>query len=151
MLDCKNVIFSKLDATNKLCHMKAIIKKLFLPALFLFATPLAFAQESAKEGDMNIHKLDETSELKMYVIERNMEGVGASSVADLQGVTKNSCGVLHEMGNADIQWVQSYFTGDKVYCIYKAKNAELIKKHAETLGIPADKINEIKSMVTSEK
>ena len=131
--------------------MKTVFKHILLLAMFAFAAPCVMAQETAEESDMHITKLDESSDMKMYVIERNMEGVGSSSVEDLKGVTKGSCGVLHEMGNADIQWVQSYFTGDKVYCIYKAKSADLIKKHAETLGIPADKISEVKSIVASDK
>ncbi|WP_224488565.1 DUF4242 domain-containing protein [Robertkochia flava] len=131
--------------------MKTYLKKVIFLTLFIAASPFVFAQETATEGDMHITKLPEDSELKMYVIERNVEGIGTSSVADLQGVTKNSCGVLHDMGNTDIQWVQSYFTGDKIYCIYKARNKELIAQHAKTLGVPADEINEIKSFVTSEQ
>lgn len=129
--------------------MKTIFKNILVLSLLTLFAPAVMAQETAKEGDMDIVKLDETSEMKTYVIERNVEGIGNSSVAELQGVTKGSCGVLHEMGSADIQWVQSYFTGDKIYCVYKAKSKELIKKHAETLGVPADEINEVKSIVAS--
>lgn len=137
--------------TNKLDHMKTIFKSLAVIAFMLFMIPCALGQEKAMEDDMHITKLDESSELKTYVVERNVEGVGASSVAELQGITKASCGVLHEMGNADIQWVKSYFTGNKIYCIYKAKNKDLIKQHAETAGFPADKISEVKSMIAAEE
>ena len=129
--------------------MKTNLKQILVLSLFTLSGSAIMAQETAKEGDMDIIKLNETSEMKTYVIERNVEGIGNSSVADLQGVTKGSCGVLHDMGSEDIQWVQSYFTGDKIYCVYKAKSKELIKKHAETLGVPADEINEVKSIVAS--
>lgn len=100
-------------------------------------------------GEMNVSRQDANGGLKMYVIERNVEGAGAFSVADLEGITENSCNVLRDMGSDDIQWVQSYITGDRIYCIYKAKNKELIREHAETLGVPADEINEIRSIIHS--
>lgn len=131
--------------------MKIDLKGAVLLLLCFCVSSVLMSQETAKEGDMNITKYDENSDLKMYVIERNVEGIGGSSVVDLQGITKSSCSVLHGMGNEDIQWVQSYFTGDKIYCIYKAKNKELIREHAETLGVPADVINEIKSFVYADQ
>lgn len=130
--------------------MKLNRNAIFFLCVGMLISSYAFAQETTVESDMEITKLNENSELKMYVIERNVEGIGGSSLADLQGVTKNSCSVLHEMGNEDIQWVQSYFTGDKIYCIYKAKNIDLIKQHAVTLGVPADEINEVRSVVRSD-
>ena len=62
-----------------------------------------------------------------YIIERDMPGVGGLSAAQLQGAAKTSCGVLNKLG-PQIQWVESYVTGDKIYCVYVAPNAELIKK-----------------------
>ena len=131
--------------------MRTDLKKMCVLVLFAAISPLASGQETAAEGEMQITKYNDDSELKLYVIERNVEGIGSSSVADLQDVTKRSCQVLHDMGSTDIQWVQSYFTGNKIYCIYRAKNKELIKEHAITLGVPADEINEIRSFVTSEQ
>ncbi|WP_162558638.1 DUF4242 domain-containing protein [Robertkochia solimangrovi] len=105
------------------------------------------AQQTAEAGPMTVNVLDKDSELKMFVIERNMPGVGETPVDGLADVSKSSCSVINDLGNADIQWVQSYFTGDKIYCIYKAKNIDLIKEHAKIMNIPADKISEIKSIV----
>ena len=81
-----------------------------------------------------------------YIIEREMPGVGqAPKEAHREGGRKSK-EVLKELG-PEIQWVESYVTEDKIYCVYIAPNKELIKKHAEKAGIPADKISEIKMVV----
>ena len=81
-----------------------------------------------------------------YVIEREMPGVGNLSEEDLQGASQTSCNVLQELG-PQIQWVQSYVTGDKVYCVYIAPNEEMIREHASRGGFPANKISEIKNII----
>ncbi|TKB43810.1 DUF4242 domain-containing protein [Thalassotalea mangrovi] len=81
-----------------------------------------------------------------YVIEREIPGAGSLSQADLQGVSQKSCGVLQNMG-PQIQWVQSYVTDDKVYCIYIADNEDLIKQHAEQGGFPANSISEVRGII----
>jgi hypothetical protein len=81
-----------------------------------------------------------------YIIERKMPGVGqAPSEAHREGAQKSKA-VLKELG-PDIQWVESYVTDDKIYCIYIAANEELIKKHAEKAGIPASKISQVRMVV----
>ena len=81
-----------------------------------------------------------------YIIEREMPGVGqAPKEAHREGGQKSN-EVLKELG-PEIQWVESYVTEDKIYCIYIAPNKELIKKHAEKAGIPANRISEIKMVV----
>lgn len=88
-----------------------------------------------------------------YVIERELPGAGKLSQADLQAISQKSCGVLDQLG-PQIQWVESYVTEDKIFCIYQAPNKEIIKEHAEKGGFPADRIEEIKNMinpVTAEK
>jgi hypothetical protein len=88
-----------------------------------------------------------------YLIEREIPGAGKLSAAELQGVSQTSCGVLQKMG-PQIQWVQSYVTGDKVYCVYISPNEEMIREHAKQGGFPANKISEIKTMIdptTAEK
>jgi len=82
-----------------------------------------------------------------YIIERNIPGAGNLSKQQLRDISKKSNGVLKEMG-PDIQWVDSYVTGDKVYCIYKAKNEDLIREHAKRGGFPADKISEVDTMIS---
>jgi len=81
-----------------------------------------------------------------YVIEREIPGAGKLSAGELQGISQKSCGVLREMG-PQIQWVQSYVTGDKVYCVYIAPNEQMIRQHAEQGGFPANRISEIKSVI----
>ena len=81
-----------------------------------------------------------------YLIEREIPGAGNLSKADLQGISQTSCGVLQKMG-PQIQWVQSYVTGDKVYCVYIAPNEEMIREHAQQGGFPANRISEIRSVI----
>ncbi len=78
-----------------------------------------------------------------YLIERELPGAGKLSSTDLKAISKKSCSVLHNLG-PQIQWVQSYVTDDKIYCIYIAPNVELVKQHAEQGGFPANRISEIK-------
>jgi len=81
-----------------------------------------------------------------YLIEREIPGAGNLSQADLQSISQTSCGVLQKMG-PEIQWVQSYVTGDKVYCVYVSPNEEMIRDHAQQGGFPANRISEIKSVI----
>ena len=81
-----------------------------------------------------------------YVIERNIPGVGASTADAMQAVSQTSCSVLKDLG-PQIQWVQSYVTGDKIYCVYIAPNEDMIREHAEKGGFPADSISEVKMMI----
>ena len=81
-----------------------------------------------------------------YVIEREIPGAGNLSPEELQSVSQTSCNVLRKMG-PDIQWVQSYVTADKVYCIYIAPNEEMIREHAREGGFPANSVSEIKTTI----
>ncbi|MEO7277229.1 MAG: DUF4242 domain-containing protein [Sphingomicrobium sp.] len=81
-----------------------------------------------------------------FVIEREMPGVGQLGAADLKGASQTSCGVLREMG-PEIQWVHSYVTDDKIYCIYRAPNAEMVREHATRGGFPANSVSQVRSMI----
>jgi hypothetical protein len=81
-----------------------------------------------------------------FLIERELPGAGSLSPQELQGVAQTSCNVLRELG-PQIQWVQSFVTGDKVYCVYIAPSEELIREHASRGGFPANSISEIKSII----
>ena len=83
--------------------------------------------------------------MPQYVIERDIPGAGDLGQSDLQGISQKSCGILKDMGTG-IEWVHSYVTGDKVYCVYNADNEQLIKDHASTGGFPANKISEVKNL-----
>jgi hypothetical protein len=81
-----------------------------------------------------------------FLIEREIPGAGNLSGAELQTISQTSCGVLEKMG-PQIQWVQSFVTGDKVYCIYIAPNEEMIREHANLGGFPANRISQIKANI----
>lgn len=81
-----------------------------------------------------------------YVIEREIPGAGNLSHEQLQAVAQKSCSVLGEMG-PKIQWVQSYVTNDKVYCVYIAANEELVREHAKRGGFPANSVAEVKEII----
>ena len=81
-----------------------------------------------------------------FVIEREIPGAGDLSPEELRGISQTSCGVLEQMGPR-IQWLHSYVTGDKVYCVYIAPNEEMIREHAHKGGFPANRVSEIKSVI----
>jgi len=81
-----------------------------------------------------------------FLIERELKGAGSLSPEELQAVSQKSCGVLRELG-PQIQWVESYVTEDKIYCVYIAPDEDLIRRHAEQGGFPADRVSEIRRMI----
>jgi hypothetical protein len=81
-----------------------------------------------------------------YVIERTLPGAGKLSAKELQGISAKSNSVLRELG-PDVQWVHSYVTGDKIYCVYNAANADIVREHAKCGGFPADSVNEVKTII----
>ena len=81
-----------------------------------------------------------------YVIEREIPGAGKLSAQELKAISQKSCGVLSKMG-PQIQWLQSYVTGDKIYCVYIAPNEEMVREHATRGGFPANKVSEVRTMI----
>ncbi len=81
-----------------------------------------------------------------YIIERELPGAGSLSNDQVTAISQKSCAVLHELGSG-IQWVESYVTGDKIYCVYIAGSEDLIRKHAEQGGFPANTISEVKRII----
>lgn len=81
-----------------------------------------------------------------YVIERELPGAGDLSAEELQGISQKSCSVLSDLG-PQINWVQSYVTDDKIYCVYIAPKEEIIREHAEKGGFPANRISEVRSEI----
>lgn len=81
-----------------------------------------------------------------FLIERDIPGAGSRTPAQLQAISQKSCGVLREMG-PEIQWVHSYVTGDKIYCIYIAPNEGMVREHASQGGFPANRISEITTII----
>jgi hypothetical protein len=111
-------------------------------AIMLFIGSATMAQKST-----NNLKTTQTTEMKTYLIEREIPGAGKLTPEQLKGISQTSCSVLKEMG-PQIQWIQSYVTGNKIYCIYKAENEELIREHAKKGGFPANVIVEVPSIIS---
>ena len=112
-------------------------------ALIIFSSFSAIAQTT----ETNSTKTKQSNEMKTFVIEREITGAGSLTPEQLKSVSQTSCAVLKEMG-PKIQWVHSYVTGNKIYCIYKAENAELIRDHAKKGGFPANSIVEASSIIS---
>jgi hypothetical protein len=81
-----------------------------------------------------------------FVIERQIPGAGKLSPAELHGIAQKSCGVLRQLG-PQVQWLHSYVTGDKIYCVYIAPDAAAVRKHAEMGGFPADSVAQILTVI----
>ena len=81
-----------------------------------------------------------------YVIERDIPNAGALSAAELKAISRKSCSVLRGLG-PQIQWQQSYVTGDRIYCIYIAPNEEMVREHARQGGFPANRVSEVKQTI----
>jgi hypothetical protein len=81
-----------------------------------------------------------------YVIERDIPGAGDLSSQELKAISQKSCGVLGDLG-PQIQWEHSYVTGDKVYCVYRAPDEAMVRRHAELGGFPANRVSEVRSII----
>jgi hypothetical protein len=81
-----------------------------------------------------------------FMIERDLEGAGKLNADQLKSISQTSCSVLQNLG-PEIQWIESYVTSDRIYCVYIASDADIIRRHAEMGGFPATKISEIKTTI----
>jgi len=84
--------------------------------------------------------------MPQFVIERTIPGAGSLTAEELKAVSQTSCGVLRQLGPT-IQWEHSYVTDDKIYCVYSAPNAELIREHARLGGFPAESVQEVRTVI----
>ena len=89
----------------------------------------------------------EASIMPKYVIEREIPNAGKLSAQELKGISQASCGVLRKLGS-EIQWVESFVTDDKIYCVYIAPNEEMVREHARQGGFPANKISAVRSIIS---
>ena len=85
--------------------------------------------------------------MPQYVIERTLPGAGQLSQDQLVAISQKSCGVLQELGPT-IKWEHSYVTGDKIYCVYTAPNADMVRQHAQMGGFPADSVEEVRTIIS---
>jgi len=114
----------------------------------LFTGFIGMAQKTVAPDKTKI-KNETQTEMKTYVIEREIPNAGKLTADELKNISQTSCTVLKEMG-PEIQWLHSYVTGNKIYCIYKAKNKEMILEHAKKGGFPANNISEVASVISPE-
>src|ERR1700733_5463586 len=119
--------------------MKTITNRIMIIVIMLFASFASMAQTKTSTT--------KTTTMKTYLIERDIPDAGKLTPEQLKAISQKSCSVLKEMG-PDIQWIQSYVTGDKIYCVYKAENEELIREHAKKGGFPANQITEVFSQIS---
>jgi len=118
--------------------------KSILTAILLLSVYAVMGQTPT---DNNISSQSKSPVMKTYVIERNIPNASLMTPQELKTVSQTSCTVLKEMGSR-IQWVHSYVAGNKIYCIYKAENEELIREHAKKGGFPANVITEVANIIS---
>ncbi|MBO3749658.1 DUF4242 domain-containing protein [Streptosporangiaceae bacterium NEAU-GS5] len=82
-----------------------------------------------------------------FVIERDIEGLGATPADEMKAIAQRSAGVLRDLG-PDVQWIESYVTADKMYCVYHAADEALVREHARLGGFPADRVSEVASVIS---
>ena len=132
-----------IKSQTKTTIMKQIATRLNL----LFAILLFTAYVSNAQNTNNQQKKANESKMKTFVIEREIPNAGKLTAEELKGISQKSCSVLRDLG-PQIQWIHSYVTGNKIYCIYKAENIELIREHAKKGGFPANSISEVSSVIS---
>ena len=117
------------------------LKHLLLASLtLLLATTAAHAEKSVKPETL-------PPGLNMYVIERDMPGLSKLTPEELKAAAQKSCAVLRNLG-PQITWLQSYVTGDKMYCVYLAPNEEMVREHAKQGGFPATAVNKVSTIIS---
>ncbi len=125
--------------------MKTIYLSLTL--LFFFTGPLMYSQNQTEIRKKMYEELDQKrNTMKTYLIEREIPNAGELSPEELKGISQKSNKVLSTMGNR-IEWLHSYVVDDKVFCVYKAENKDLIRQHAEKGGFPISTIQELSSKI----
>ncbi len=129
------------------------MKKLFLLTVFTFSSLVATNDLKAQEQEVVYVKITnekkKNEQMKTYLIEREIPNAGNLTSEELKGISQKSCTVLTEMGNG-IEWLHSYVTDNKVYCLYKANNEELIKEHAKKGEFPVNRIEELATKIGPE-
>ena len=122
-----------------ICHVCTLVI-----AIMLFTGHSAMSQNT---GSTDNSKTIQSNEMKTYLIERDIPDAGKLTPDQLKAISQKSCSVLKEMG-PDIQWVHSYVTDGKIFCIYKAKSIDLLKEHAKRGGFPIDNVYEVENVIS---
>ena len=126
---------------------KTITILLFITAFWTFTMN---AQNNLAQNISNSDEVIHDKTMKTYVIERDIPEAGNFTPDELKGISQKSCSVLDQMGSENIQWLHSYVTEDKIYCVYIALNKDLLKEHAAKGGFPANSISEVSTMISPE-
>jgi Protein of unknown function (DUF4242) len=124
--------------------MKTIKNTILILAIVLFTGMIASAQTTTVKDTSS---KTNSATMKTYLIERDIPNAGKLTPEQLKAISQKSCAVLQHMG-PQIQWLQSYVTGDKIFCVYKAENEDLIREHAKEGGFPANVITEISTTIS---
>jgi uncharacterized protein DUF4242 len=122
--------------------MKRIKNNILILVVILFTSMTAMAQTTAAK-----HHSSKSTKMKTYLIERDIPNAGKLTPAQLKAISQKSCSVLKHMG-PQIQWLHSYVTEDKIFCVYRAENEDLIREHAKEGGFPANVITEIGTTIS---
>ena len=124
--------------------MKTIKNTILILVIILFTGIIARAQTTTVKDTSS---KSNSATMKTYLIERDIPNAGKLTPEQLKAISQKSCSVLQHMG-PQIQWIQSYVTGDKIFCVYKAENEDLIREHAKEGGFPANVITEISTTIS---
>jgi uncharacterized FlgJ-related protein len=124
--------------------MKRIKNSILVLVIVLFSSITAMAQTTTVKDTSS---KPNSTKMKTYLIERDIPNAGKLTPAQLKAISQKSCSVLQNMG-PQIQWIQSYVTGDKIFCVYKAENEALIREHAKEGGFPANVITEVSTTIS---
>jgi hypothetical protein len=127
--------------------MKAL-KTIEVLVLLMLLSLAAFSQTVAAKNSEN-KKLMETKKMQTYVIEREIPTAGNLNGSDLRTISQTSCSVLKDLG-PQIQWVESYVTDNKIFCIYRAENEEILREHAKKGNFPINAIHPLNTMIGPE-
>lgn len=119
-------------------------RSILIIVILLFSSSVMMAQKNQVTENS---KTKNETKMKTYVIEREIPNAGNLTPEELKAISKISCGALKELG-PKIQWVHSYVTGNKIYCIYKAENEELVREHAKRGNFPANSIAEVAAIIS---
>lgn len=122
--------------------------KIYALLLFLMLITMAAFSQSASATKTKKEK-SMTTKMNTYVIEREIPNAGKLNAEELQGISQKSCSVLKELGPG-IEWVHSYVTDNKIYCIYKAENEAILRTHAEKGGFPINSVSLLSTMISPE-
>src|SRR5579871_2747084 len=124
--------------------MKTITNRMLLIAIALLT---GFASIAQTKTATNNSQTTKSATMKTYLIERDIPDAGKLTPEQLKAISQKSCSVLKDMG-PQIEWLQSYVTGNKIYCVYRAENEDLIREHAKKGGFPANVITEISTTIS---